>query len=210
MKIQTLVLGQFETNCYVLTSDESAKDCVIIDTGLDADPLIDLLKSGQLNPEALILTHAHVDHIAGINALRQNWPEIRIAVHRDDAEMLIDPVANLSTLIGVFVKTEPADIIIDDGQTLDFAGISFDVMHTPGHTPGGISLYNKEDGIVFAGDVLFADSIGRTDFPGGSFDTLVASIKNKLLTLAAETIVYSGHGPTTTIEHESKFNQFLA
>ena len=210
MKIQTLILGMLDTNCYVLTADDSSKDCIIIDTGLDAEPLVQLLKQQQLVPQALILTHGHVDHIAGINDLRQNWPQIKVIVHKDDADMLPDSVANLSTLVGVFFQAAPADIIIDTEDTLEFAGLSLKVLLTPGHTPGGISLYCPADNVIFDGDVLFSGSIGRTDFPGGDFDTLIASIKQQLLTLPVDTTVYPGHGPSTTIEYEIRYHQYLA
>lgn len=210
MRIKDFILGDFQTNSYVLTAYESAKDCLIIDTGLENGPLIQYLQHNELNPVAVILTHGHADHIAGINPLRDNYPDIKVVIHKLDADMLTSSIANLSIMAGVFLKSEPADIIIESEQVLDFAGISLQVLHTPGHTPGGISLYLEIDSVVFSGDTLFADSIGRTDFPGGDFDTLIKGIKQKLLTLPGKTKVYTGHGPATTIEKEIRCNQFLA
>jgi glyoxylase-like metal-dependent hydrolase (beta-lactamase superfamily II) len=210
MKIQNLILGDYQTNSFVLTAYESAQDCVIIDTGLQNESLLQYLTQNELNPVALILTHGHADHIAGINPLRQNYPDIKVVIHKLDAGMLTDSIANLSAMAGTFFKAEPADIVIETEQVLDFAGLSIQVLHTPGHTPGGISLYFELDSVVFSGDALFADSIGRTDFPGGDFDTLIKGIKGKLLTLPGKTKVYTGHGPETTIERELKHNQFLA
>lgn len=210
MNIHNLVLGDYQTNSFVLTAYESATDCVIIDTGLNSEPLLQYLEQNELTPAALILTHGHADHIAGINLLRQAHPDIKIAIHKLDAAMLTDSIANLSAMAGAFFKAEPADILIETEDVIEFAGISLQVLHTPGHTPGGISLYSQFDSVVFSGDALFADSIGRTDFPGGNFDTLIKSIKQKLLTLPGKTKVYTGHGPATTIEREIMHNQFLA
>lgn len=210
VEIRTLVLGGLETNSYVVTAYESAKDCVIIDTGLDAEPLMEFLKQRKLTPAAVILTHGHADHIAGVNILRQTYPEIKVVIHKLDAKMLTSSVKNLSAIAGVFFKAEPADVIMDNEEVIEFAGVSLQVLQTPGHTEGSISLYSETDKVVFSGDALFADSIGRTDFPGGNFDVLIKSIKQKLLTLPGKTTVYSGHGSVTTIEREKQYNQYLA
>jgi hydroxyacylglutathione hydrolase len=209
MKVETLILGDYETNSYILTADDVTKDCLIIDTGLDPEPLIDYLKSNNLVPAAVILTHGHADHIMGVNVLRENWSDIKVAIHKADAEMLARPTRNLSLLAGSAFKTEPADILIDEEGPIEFAALKFDILHTPGHSPGGICLYSKEHGVAFVGDTLFASSIGRTDLHGGDFNTLIASIKQKLLTLPPETRVYTGHGPATTIEVEMRTNQYL-
>jgi len=210
MKIDHLVLGDFETNCYCLRADESVKHCLIIDTGLDAGPLLAYLRENELTPIALILTHGHADHIAGIKDLRANWPDIKIAVHKDDANMLTSCVKNMSVLSGKTFTADPADVIIDDDGPIEFAGIKLEILHTPGHTKGGVCFYSSAEGVVFAGDTLFASSIGRTDLPGGSYDQLIAGIKFKLLTLPDETKVFPGHGPATTIAAEKQFNQYLA
>jgi len=123
--------------------------------------------------------------------------------------MFEDGKLNLSALSGVPFKTSPADIIIDAEGPQTFAGVEFQILHTPGHTPGGVSLYSKSEGVVFVGDALFAGSVGRTDFPGGDFNQLITAIKTKLLTLPDETRVYSGHGPATTIANEKRTNPFL-
>ena len=209
MKIHTLILGDFQTNSYCLTATDTAKDCVIIDTGLACQPLIDFLNQNDLNPLALVLTHGHADHIAGVNLLRESFPEIKVAIHKDDADMLAKASMNLSMLTGTSFKTAPADIVIEKECPVSFASIEFDVLHTPGHTLGGISLVCKEAGAVFVGDTLFAGSIGRTDFPGGDFNQLIAAIKQKLLTLPGQTKVYPGHGPATTIATEKQYNQYV-
>ncbi len=209
MKIKTFILGDYQTNCYCLTADAAAKDCLIIDSGLQSDPLIDYLKANQLNPVAAVFTHGHIDHIDGLALLRQNWPDIKVAIHKADAPMFEDDALNLSAFSGNPFKTPPPEITIEAEVFMTFADMKFHILHTPGHTPGSISLYSKSESAVFVGDALFAGSIGRTDFPGGNHDQLIVSIKAKLLTLPEDTRVYSGHGPVTTIIREKRTNPFL-
>jgi len=210
MKIDRLILGEFETNCFVLRNSETVSDCVIIDTGLDSRPLLKFLQENNLNPAALVLTHGHIDHIAGVEALRKNFPSVPIYIHKLDAQMLTDAEGNLSILTGSLVTVGNADHILEEDDLIDKASIKLKVLHTPGHTPGGISLYCQKDGIIFVGDTLFAGSIGRTDFPNGNTSQLISSIRKKLLTLPENTIVYPGHGPETTIGHEKAENPFLS
>jgi len=209
MKIDRLILGSFETNCYILRQSEAARDCLIVDTGLEAGELIDFLQQHKLNPVAVVLTHGHIDHVTGVALLRQNFPEIKVYIHKLDAEMLTGAKDNLSALSGQTFSTEPADGFIKEGDKIEQAGIELEVLHTPGHTPGGISLYSKQDGLIFVGDTLFAGSVGRTDFPAASFAQLVKSIKGKLFTLPDETLCLPGHGPSTTIAQEKEHNPFL-
>lgn len=209
MKIDRLILGGFETNCYVVRRDESVRECLIVDAGLDARDLVEFLEQHQLAPVAVVLTHGHADHIVGLAALRPHYPGIRVYLHQSDADLLDDPAANLSVLAGVSFTTGPVDVLLEDGDTVEEAGLSLKVLHTPGHTPGGICLYSESDGVVFAGDTLFADSVGRTDFPGGDMDQLLASIRSKLFTLPDSTSVYPGHGMRTTIGREKRANPFL-
>jgi glyoxylase-like metal-dependent hydrolase (beta-lactamase superfamily II) len=193
----------------VLRKDEKHKDCLIIDTGLDARPLVDFLRENGLVPEAVLLTHGHADHIVATEELRDLWPKMKVCIHKDDAKMLSNPHANLSALAGVSFKTHPADILLDDGATVSYAGISLDVLHTPGHTSGGVCFYSSGAGVVFVGDTLFAGSVGRTDFPDGNAEQLIAGIREKLLTLPETTRVYPGHGPATTLRNEKKHNPYL-
>ena len=209
MKIDTFILGDFQTNCYCLRISESETDCLLIDAGLDAQSLVDFLKQNKLKPVTLILTHGHIDHIAGVNLLRHNFPDITIVIHSDDANMLSSPAKNLSIATGQIFKTGPADIIIQNEGPAEFGPFTFDVLQTPGHTPGGICLYSAENKLAFVGDTLFAGSIGRTDFPGASFDGLMNSIKTKLLAFPDDTTIYTGHGPATTIAREKQSNPFL-
>ena len=209
MKIEHLILGAYGTNCYILRANETTKDCLIIDTGLEADELIDFLQRHNLNPLALILTHGHVDHIIGLVALRSQFPNIKVYIHKLDAGMLTGEKDNLSALAGVRFSSEPTDITVEDGDVIELANIKLDVIHTPGHSPGGICLYSKDDSVLFVGDTLFADSVGRTDMPGGNTAQLIKNIKEKLLTLPGEIICYPGHGPSTTIAREKANNPFL-
>ena len=223
MKIDCLVLGAYQTNCYVLRKSDTAKDCLIVDAGLGPGQLIGFLKEPLLsegasmsprkrglNPAAVVLTHGHIDHIAAVATLREHYPDIRVYIHKLDAEMLTEPDYNLSAMVrpGGFT-TQPADSLVEEKSVIEEVGIKLEVLHTPGHTPGGICLYSKDDGIVFTNDTLFAESIGRTDLPGGSMKELIKSIHAKLLTLPDETKVYPGHGPITTIAQEKIQNPFL-
>jgi hydroxyacylglutathione hydrolase len=209
MKIDRLILGGYETNCYVLRQSDAAADCLVVDPGLEAGELIDFLTERKLKPVAVVLTHGHIDHIAGVALLREQFCDIKVHIHKLDAGMLAQPGTNLSAMTGVAFSTAPADVSLQEQDVIEQAGAKLLVLHTPGHTPGGISLYSQEHGVAFVGDTLFADSIGRTDFPGGSMSQLLNSVKEKLFTLPDETKVYPGHGPPTTIDREKAHNPFF-
>ena len=209
MKIDRLTLGAYQTNCFVLRESKTAKDCLIIDSGLEAGELVDFLQRHNLNPVAVVLTHGHVDHVTGLVALRNRFPHIKVYIHKLDAGMLTGEKDNLSALAAVLSSPGPADFTLEEADVIEQANIKLNVLHTPGHTPGSICLYSKDDGIIFVGDTLFADSVGRTDIPGGSAIQLIKSIKQKLCPLPDETVVYPGHGPQTTIAQERAHNSFL-
>ncbi|MDP6381549.1 MAG: MBL fold metallo-hydrolase, partial [Phycisphaerae bacterium] len=166
-----------------------------------------------LTPQVLVTTHGHADHIYGNGAVKEAFPEITIAVGAKDASLLTSPLKNLSPLMGKWIKSPEADRRLNDDDTVEIGQMKFRVLDTPGHTKGAISLYSDEGPngrpVVFPGDVLFAGGIGRTDFPGGSQKTLLESIRTKLLALPAETEVYPGHGPMTSIGEEKASNPFL-
>jgi len=210
MQIDTFILGEYQTNCYVCRKSSDDKECFIIDPGFSAEPLIDFLKEASLTPTKIVLTHGHSDHIAGIPLVHEHFGrDVKVWSERVDAAMLTNNELNLSAWFGSGLSLEPADVIYNVGDTLDCCGIKLEVLSTPGHTAGGVSLYSRSDNIVFSGDALFAGSIGRTDFPGGSHDILIESIKSELLVLDDATIVYSGHGPATSIGMEKRVNPYL-
>lgn len=203
MKIEQLVVGDLGVNCYIV-SCEKTKEAVVIDPGDYAKSILDKIEN--LNIVAIINTHGHADHI-GANQKIKDATHADIMIHCNDAQMLLDPRLNLSVFLGEGIESYPADRILNSGDTINVGDIVLKVIHTPGHTKGGICLYT--DGILFSGDTLFAESIGRTDFPGGSMQELIHSVTEKLLTLPDDTRVLPGHGPSTTIGWERMHNQFL-
>lgn len=210
MIIETIVLGDYQTNSYCVRDNADQTDCLIIDPGLNPEALIRLLQNNSYKPVSIVLTHGHVDHIGGVETLRHHWPEVQVAIHEDDMEMLTNPTMNLSVMSGTMVQTRPAEIILDSRQPyFQAAGLRFQILHTPGHTPGGICLYSAKDQVVFVGDTLFQGSIGRSDFPSGNHASLIHAIKTQLLPLPGQTEVYPGHGQKTTIAEEKNFNPFL-
>jgi hydroxyacylglutathione hydrolase len=212
MKLDTLMLGAYENNCYTLRKDAAAVDCLIIDTGLSPEPLLDFLRKGGLRPAALLLTHGHGDHIAGARPLRSLWPEMKIGVHKDDVPMLSSPSRNLAATVGEDITSPPADILFDGDTDIEAAGITLRVIHTPGHTRGCVCFYLAAEKMLFSGDTLFAGAIGRTDFPYSlptDHETLVNNVRTKLLILPPETKVYPGHGPATTLRNEARHNPYL-
>jgi hydroxyacylglutathione hydrolase len=209
MRIRTLVLGAYQTNSYVLRSDDASSECVVVDTGLSAETLTAFLQTKSLTPKALILTHGHGDHIAGVPELLALWPDMLIYAHQLEADVLLDPNLNLTTMTGTPMTLDGEIHYVVQDQIIEAGGITLKALHTPGHTQGGMSLYGEEKGVVFAGDTLFADSVGRTDFPGGSQTVLIQSIRDQLFVLPDDTRVYPGHGPSSTIGHEKQHNPYV-
>ena len=205
-----MVVGTLEVNCYVL-ADEPPQT-LLIDPGADADEILACLDMQRLEPVIIFNTHGHADHIAANAQLRERYPEAKIIIGREDGKALTSSFRNMSVFMGQRVKSPPADQLLDDGEELSFARWTFKVIHVPGHTPGSICLFTEDlDGTpaLFSGDTLFSGSVGRTDIPGGDWDTLFHGIRLKLLTLPGETVVYPGHGPRTTVAEEKAHNPFL-
>lgn len=206
--IQPFVLGPYETNCYVVTP-EGGRDCWIIDASFDPEEMISHIRRLGLTPRAILLTHAHLDHIAGLGQLREAFPGIPVLLHRAEHEWLANPVLNLSAMTGEPIREGDPDGELADGQELTLGPSHWIVRHTPGHSPGGVMFYCEEAGVALVGDSLFNGSVGRTDFPGSSQQTLADSIRRVLYQLPATTRVFPGHGPPTTIGREMKSNPFV-
>lgn len=204
MFIKRLVVGELGANCYLLASEEG-KEAVVIDPGGDAELILNALRENCLLPTYIINTHGHVDHTLANSSLAKAT-SAKILIHREDAKMLSDPEANLSGWFNQEI-TSSADELLENGQIIEVSNLKIEVIHTPGHTRGGICLKVKDK--VFTGDTLFASGIGRTDLPGGDYKTLLDSIRQKLLTLPDETIIYPGHGESSTIGQERRENPFL-
>ncbi|MDF0727797.1 MBL fold metallo-hydrolase [Cytobacillus sp. S13-E01] len=207
MKWQRIPLGPLSTNAYILSNEH--KDCVVFDPGGEAQKLISLLNRQQLKPIAVLLTHAHFDHIGAVDDVRTKF-NIPVYIHTNEKKWLGDPSLNGSRFfMGNEISINDADHLIKEEGTIDVGSFTFEIFHTPGHSPGSVSFYCKAVEAVFSGDALFAGSIGRTDLPGGNSEQLISSIHKKLLTLPEETVVLSGHGPETTIQAEMDDNPFL-
>jgi hydroxyacylglutathione hydrolase len=210
-QLQTVVSEPFAENSYVLWRD-GRTDALVVDPGLQPELLLDFLAERGLTPAAILNTHGHVDHIGGNAALKRAFPAAPLVIGRGDAPMLTDPFLNMSAAFGEPVVSPPADQLVDEGDRLELAGFTLDVLDVPGHSPGHVVFVVCEEPtpLVLGGDVLFRGGIGRTDFPGGDGDLLLRGIRAKLWPLPAATVVYPGHGPVTTVGHEKRTNPFLA
>lgn len=204
MIILSLAVGPIQANCYILGCEQT-KEAVVIDPGDEAKRILGGLQKYVLQLKTIINTHGHFDHV-GANKALKDLTGAPILIHRDDAPMLSHLSASAG-MWGMRAQDSPADQFIKDGDRISFGQITLEVIHTPGHSPGGISLYTPK--VVFVGDTLFAGSIGRTDFPGGDYDLLISCVKNRLFVLGDDIHVYPGHGPDTTIGYERKYNPFF-
>lgn len=205
MIIELLEVGAFAENCYIVSCKQT-KEGVVIDPGDEIPRILDRIKEHNLVIQYILLTHAHLDHVKELNTFR-NEIDVPVFMHQND-QFLLDNLPMQAASFGLTTSGIPqVDRYITEGEKIRFGQLCFDVLHTPGHSPGSVSYVTK--GVAFVGDVLFSGSIGRTDLPGGDFETLLNSIRTKLIPLGDETKIYSGHGPPTTIGHERQFNPFL-
>lgn len=205
MEVYRLEVMPLGTNCY-LAYDENTKDGIVVDPGGSAKDIGEAIDRLGLHIVAVINTHGHWDHIGANNAVKTKTGA-PVYIHEADAEFLTNPAYNISSMMGYSSSVAPADGLLHEGDTVNFGSCTLKVLHTPGHTPGGITLYGE--GVAFTGDTLFFRSVGRSDLPGGDYNALIKSIKNKLMTLDEDTLVYTGHGIPTRIGDEKTGNPFV-
>jgi hydroxyacylglutathione hydrolase len=210
LRVHVVVSRMFGENAYI-AGLAGRHDCIVVDPGFDADEILQLLQAQQLTPAAILNTHGHADHIAGNAALKDRWPAVPLVIGAGDAEKLTDPVKNLSRPFGYDVLSPPADVMLREGDHYAAAGMDFEIHECPGHSVGHIIFLWKGEApwVVFGGDVLFQGSIGRTDFPDGSFEQLAQAIQTRLYTLPDDTVVLPGHGEPTTTGQEKRTNPFV-
>ncbi|MGP6140395.1 MULTISPECIES: MBL fold metallo-hydrolase [unclassified Jeotgalibaca] len=209
MELLALTVGPIQENCYFLIGEN--RDTIIFDPGAEADEIMNVIDVNNLKPFAIVLTHAHYDHIGAVNEIRK---EYRIPLYQSsiEKEWLVDPTLNGSgrqPLIPEVVIDKPADFYLDTMGPTQIGPFNFELQHLPGHSPGSLVFLFKENGFAIVGDVIFQGSIGRTDFPYGSQETLLQGIKEHIVPLPGDTVLFPGHGNPTTVEQELAQNPFL-
>jgi len=207
MTIETFCLGQLDTNSYVVASD-GGTECWVFDCPGEPEPMLRFLSSRKARPMGLYLTHAHVDHMAGLNEFRRAFPGVPVFQHQGEELWLADPVANLSTALGAPITAAPAEGFVSDNQQLSMGPWTVHVLHLPGHSPGSVGFWFPSEHELISGDVLFRSGVGRWDFPGCDRHDLRQSLK-RITELPDDTRVRPGHGGTTTIGREKASNPYL-
>ena len=205
MKYESLIVGPLETNCYLVFCPETL-ECAVVDPGAEGDQIIRLIEKRSFKPTLLLNTHGHIDHIGANKDIKERY-DIPFYIHSADSPML---VSVLQSEMGIFMGAKdspPPDHFFEDGEKIEIGKSFLKVIHTPGHSPGSVSFLG--DGFLLSGDTLFCGGVGRTDLPGGSWQEMVSSINNKILTLPDEMIVLPGHGPHTTVGQEKSSNPFI-
>jgi hydroxyacylglutathione hydrolase len=205
MKVETVVVGALEANCY-LVYDGDTRKAAVVDPGADPEKIISAIERHDLKPVMIINTHGHVDH-TGANKNIKDMYSIPLLIHSGDAKILSNALQSAFALMLGAKKSPPPDKFLEDGDELDIGNSRLKVTHTPGHSPGGIILTAGQ--FILSGDTLFHQGVGRTDLPGGNWDQLMTSIKNKIFTLEEDIKIFPGHGPPTTVGQEKKNNPFI-
>jgi hydroxyacylglutathione hydrolase len=209
LQIRTIESMPFAENTYVVWLSPR-REALVIDPGLEPDLVLDCLRDEELTVAAILNTHGHGDHIGGNAAVKAAFPQAPLIIGINEAPLLADSNANLSAPFGLPITSPPADQLVREGDVVEMAGIRLEVLDVPGHSPGHVVyLYRDAPCLLFGGDVLFRESIGRYDFPNGNGRLLLEGIRTKLFALPPDTLVYPGHGPVTTIEHEKRYNPFV-
>lgn len=210
VRVRSVAPGPYATNCYLVEALADAGSASwVIDSGFEPEHLLRLIGDAEATPSALILTHAHIDHIAGVSAVRSRYPSLPIWIHRDEAAWLNDPELNLSVFSGNPTTAPGPNRELDHGEVLTLGTTSWEVRHVPGHSPGSIALVCVEHSVAIVGDAIFNGSVGRTDFPGCSMQVLERSIRTQLYTLSDGVSLFPGHGPPTTVGNERANNPFV-
>jgi len=212
VKVKRFIVGPFEVCSYVVFSSKG-REAVIIDPGHPDENIVKFIEENQLKPLVIIATHAHADHVYGVNFLKEKFKDLKYLVHQDDAEFFSKEENFKPFKVWGFPSNPEPDEVLKDGSEVEFGGEVLKVIHTPGHSPGSCCFYSEKHGVLFTGDTLFVGAVGRADLPGGNYFQMMESIKNKLLTLPMETVIFPGHDygpkPTSTLEDEVKSNPFI-
>lgn len=206
MELKQIIVGSLGTNCYIMMNPDT-KETILVDPGGSPSKIQQTVESMGGKVIAILLTHGHFDHILAIPALLDMYEDAKLYACEAEADLLTNPSKNCTSMIGRSCIVEP-DIYVKDGEQLELAGIHMEVIATPGHTKGSCCYYLPEEKILFSGDTMFAESVGRTDLPTGNMGELVRSIRKLIEMLPGETIVYPGHEHSTSIEHEKRYNPF--
>ncbi len=206
LRVLCLELGMLPTNTYIVWNEET-KECLLIDPSDGFEEIVSAIEEHDLTPKAIYITHGHDDHIGSVNDLKRKYG-LLVYMMKEEEEFVVSIHYNLSGMFGEPRLIEP-DMFFIDGQVVPVLGTKMTAVLTPGHTVGGGCYYFPEEKIIFTGDTLFCESIGRSDFPGGNTQQLLHSVREKLMALPDDTTVYCGHGPSTTIGHERKFNPYI-
>lgn len=212
MKIKTFVFNHFGENTYVV-SDESTRKCAVIDPGCffeqEKQELKNYIVDNNLIVDSILFTHCHLDHAFGARFVSQEFPQAKICAHKNEDIFIIEAL-NQSLRFGINMEQPPQIThYVNHDDIIHIGEIELQALFVPGHSPGGLCFYSAKDGVLFSGDVLFTNSVGRSDMPGGNHNVLIEGITKKLLCLPNETVVYCGHGPTTTIKNERETNPFF-